>query len=475
MGNVESKIFWPLPFQKLTSSLLRSISDEDFYVLCKLVYKRNKKFRTNDRKSRSLIRVLIRRKKGSRTFHDIKQDPNLFFSKYKENAILDSFYSDRKKKWIHPARRKNKRHFTLEQFSFVDQPNKTLLLLQDIAISECTTLAARLDFADAKILDIGPYMVWGLMSKGMSPYLIGGKMAIPVQKVIEAVHLRKFMRMAEFKGLADNKDVWAFPLRERNPGPPTATPARAIGFSRVADQLVDAINEWLGALPKKLSLTQESRPRINKIVTEILENAERHAGTELGQWYVAGFMARCDSKDADDHSHEWYDCHIAFVNLGNTISEAICRSNTTSFYADLQSYLNKHHSPTGPSRDALATLYAMQDGISSLPEGAGGKGIMDMVELTNQLGHTEDIDHQPRISVISGNSCVQFSGPYKGCFVQNKESRKRVQTFNIQKQFDFPPDRHYVFDLDVKFPGTIVALRFSLDHKALEAQVDEAH
>lgn len=471
----ESKEFWPLPFRKLTSGLLRSLSDEDFFILCKLVYKKNKKYRANDRKSRSLIRVLMRRRKGLKTIHDVKQYPNLFFFKYKENAILDSFYPDRKRKWISPVRRTDEKHFTLDQFSFVDQPNKTLLLLQDIAISECTTLAARLDFSDAKILDIGPYIVWGLMSKGMSPYLIGGNMAIPVQKVIDAVNLRKFMQMTEFKGLADNKDVWAFPLKERNPGTPTATPDRAIGFSKVADQLVDAINEWLGALPKKLCLTRESKPHINNIVTEMLDNAERHAGTGSGQWYVAGFMARCDSTDADNRSHEWYDCHIAFVNLGNTISEAIYRSASTQIRTDLQSYLNKHHSRGSPSRDTLAALYAMQDGISSLPEGAGGKGMMDMVELTNQLGHTEDVDHQPRISIISGKSCVQFAGPYKGCFFQNEESRVRVQTFNTERQFDFPPDRRYVFDLDVKFPGTIVALRFSLDHEALEAQANEAN
>ena len=475
MENKKSKKFWPLPFRKLNSGLLQSLSDDDFFILCKLVYNRNKKYQANDRKSHSLIRVLMRRRKGLRKFHDMKQYPSLFLFKYKANAILDSFYPDRKKKWINPAKRTDKKHFTLDQFSFVDQPNKTLLLLQDIAISECTTLTARLDFADAKILDIGPYIVWGLMSKGMSPYLIGGNMAIPVQKVIDAVNLRKFMRMAKFKGSADNKDVWAFPLKEKNPGTPTADPAHAFGFSKVADQLVDAINEWLGALPKKLCLTQKSRPDINKIVTEVLENAERHAGTELEQWYVAGFMARYDSTDADNHSHEWYDCHIAFVNLGNTISEAMRGSTTTRIYNDLQSYLDKHYSPSGPSRDTLATLYAMQDGISSLPEGAGGKGMMDMVELTNQLGHTEDIDHQPRISIISGKSCVQFAGPYKGCFFQNEESRVRVQTFNTERRFDFPPDRRYVFDLDVKFPGTIVALRFSLDHEALEAQANEAH
>ena len=463
--------FWPLPFRKITSNLVRSISDEDFLILCRRVYKRNNKHQKSNRKSNSLIRTLMRRRKGLKAFLDMKQQrPELFFSKYKDDPILNSFYPDRKRKWIKPSTRKDEEYLILERFSFVDEPNRTLKLLQNIAISECTVRAARLDFADAHILDIGPYMVWGLMSKGMSPFLIGGKMATPVQKVIEAVRLRQFMKMSEFRDLADNKDVWAFPLRERHPGTPTATPARAIGFSRVADQLVYTINEWLGALPTAFELTREAKPRINKIATEILENAERHAGSENGQWYVAGFMARQNQIDDRGQCRDWHDCHISFVNLGDTISETIRNSAPKRISKDLQSYLDCHRSKDGPSPNTLATLYAMQDGISSLPEGAGGKGMMEMVELTNALGRTDDIKHQPAITIISGKSCIQFAGPYKGCFTHESGDGKRIQTFNAEKRFDFPPDWNYVYDLDVAFPGTIVALRFTIDHEALEPQ-----
>ena len=300
-------------------------------------------------------------------------------------------------------------------------------------------------------------------------------MDVSVQKVVEAVGIRKFMSMKAFKGLGSHKDVWAFPLRQRNPGTPTATPAMAIGFSRVADQLVDTVDEWLGALPISLELTKAARGQLNKIATEMLENAERHGrpGDEVGDWYVAGFMARREAGDRRGGLNAWYDCHVAIVNTGSTIAESILNSTETEekIRNDLDADIAQHHSRARRSREVLATLYAIQDGVSSLPQGRGGMGMMEMVALANELGHTEDPEHQPAITIISGRSCICFAGPYKG-YVGKSSDSKRVQPFNTEKSFESPPDGDYVFDLDFGFPGTIVALRFSLDYEALIRRTD---
>lgn len=138
---------------------------------------------------------------------------------------------------------------------------------------------------------------------------------------------------------------------------------------------------------------------------------------------------------------------------------------------DLESYIRRHQTGSNQSDNALATLYAMQDGVSSLPEGASGKGMMDMVEFTNTLGHTEDQERLPKITIISGRSCIRFAAPYNRC-LRGEKNPKRLQPFNAQNRLDFPPDMNYVFDLDFAFPGTIVALRFSLDHAALERRIN---
>ena len=466
-----SNNIWPLPFRRLESKkLLHNISDEEFYTLCRLVYRRACRHQSNDRQARKLVRRLIRRRKRSTetgprpTLH-----VGMLLAKYKKNSILENLYPDRSGKWLSPIHRKNTVHFDLNNFSFVDAPNDTMLQLQAIASAECTARDGSLDFGDSQILDIGPYVVWGLMSQGMAPFLLGGKMDIPVQKVIEAVGLRKFMKMAKFKGLRDYTDVWAFPLKQRNPGTPTATPAKAISFSMVADQLVDAVNEWLCALPVSLELTPKACAQLNKITTEILDNAERHGGlaNQTGDWYVAGFMARRHA----DRGKILYTCHIAIVNLGTTIAHNIRNLAEGTMRADLENYITRHRSRRGQSSDTLATLYAMQDGVSSLPKGRGGMGMMEMVTMVNALGRTEDLEHQPAITIISGRSCIRFAEPYKA-YRDRTSEQKRMQPFNPEGSFDSPPDQHYVCDLDVGFPGTIVALRFSLDYQALTQRIE---
>ena len=462
---------WPLPFRKLTKEVVQKLSDEEFYKLCRLVYRRASLHQLNDSQARKLVRRLNRRRReGLPIVPTIRElPPEMFLAKFKDNVILESLFFDRKKRWIAPVRRKDTVHFDLKNFSFVDAPNATMRQLNTIAEAECRARVGRLDFGDSRILDIGPYVVWGLMSEGMVPFLRGGTIDVAVQKVIEAVGLRKFMRMKEFKNLRDHKDVWAFPLRHRNPGTPTATPAKAIGFSKVADELVDTVDEWLAALPIPMELTNVARGNINKMATEILENAERHGhlGLEVGDWYVAGFMARRDLDDQGGEGNAWYDCHISIVNLGTTIAESILNSVDKGMRADLDKYVSRHHARRVQSREALATLYAMQDGVSSLPEGRGGMGMMEMVELANQLGSTEDPQHQPAITIISGRSCIRFTGPYKAYCYLPSGSKNRVQPFNSARSFDSPPDRDYVFDVDFSFPGTIVALRFSLDYETL--------
>ena len=396
----------------------------------------------------------------------------MLVAKFKKNLILDGLYPERQRQWVPPVRRKEGVHFDLSGFSFIDNPKDTLRQLRDIAVAECTARVGRLDFGDPQVRDIGPYVVWSLMSDGMAPFLQGGKMDIAVQKVFEAVGLRKFMRMAEFKGLKDHKDVWAFPLKQRNPGTPTAEPARAISFSRVADQLVDTVNDWLGALPVAFTLTEPARAHINKIATEMLENAERHGRPRevIGDWYVAGFMARRTPTEGTVSGSPWYDCHVAFVNMGTTIAENILGSTDERIRDDLEQYAVRHRSISGPSRATLATLYAMQDGVSSLPRGRGGMGMMEMVDMVNALGRTPEPTRQPAITIISGRSCIRFSGPFRNHRII--AGSKRVQPFNDQGSFDSPPDRRYVFDLDFGFPGTIVATRFALDYQAQKRRID---
>ena len=470
MSNTSIHKVWPTPFRKIGPRLLQKLDDDEFSLLCQLVYRRTIRHNSTSDHAHKLVRRMVRKRNRLISSPYVRDHrPRMLLFKYKSNEILDSLYPARRMQWLKPAKRRKTERIGLDNFSFVDSPNRTMHTLYQIARAECQARDGYLDFHDTRILDIGPYVVLGIMSRAMAPFLLGGSMDIAVKKVIEAVDLRSFMGIRPFKSLEDDKNVWAFRIRQRHPGKLTAEPERAIGFSLVADQLVDTVDDWLAALPRPLRLTQDARGQLNKLVTEMLDNAERHGGVgdELGDWYVAGFMARRGADGEGDGDRHWYDCHIAFVNLGHTIADTIQTTTHPIIRRDLDRYLSKHRARQGPSGALLASLYAMQDGVSSIPDLAAGMGMMEMVQLCNELGGTEDPEHQPAITIISGRSCIRFAGPYKTFLPFTSGLKGRRQPFNRQGEFELPPDNDYVFDLDYGFPGTIVAARFSLDHEAM--------
>ena len=89
------------------------------------------------------------------------------------------------------------------------------------------------------------------------------------------------------------------------------------------------------------------------------------------------------------------------------------------------------------------------------------------MEMVNVLGRTSGSQHQPAITVISGQACIRFAKPYNTWDSYDLSGLRRIQAFNPEASFDFPPDERHVFDLDYGFPGTIVTLRFSLDWQSL--------
>ena len=199
MARNTADTLWPVAFRRLAPALVQSLSEEDFARLCRLVRRRAKRRLPTSRHADDLVKRLKKRRSGAarmrRTVDLKRQNPRLLFARYRDNPILNSLHTRRSKLWIELIDRTESRDFSLKNFSFVDEPNKTMEILSDIAAAECTVITARIDFADERILDIGPYIVWGLISKDMAPVMIGGSIAPSVMKVLEAVRLRRFMGM----------------------------------------------------------------------------------------------------------------------------------------------------------------------------------------------------------------------------------------------------------------------------------------
>ena len=472
---------WPAGIGAITQKQIKSLSNRDFARLSKAHRERLIALGYSRRAAISAVRKLKKIRSKHQREHLLLQQQEMLHAQYQESHLLNSFLPKRARRWISPANRKVTTSISAKNFSLLDDPKSTLKTLADIVRFEGIAKSARLNFDDERVLDVSPYLLLGLLSGRMAPFITGGKISRGTQKVLEAVGLRDFLGIEPFRNRNDRLDIWPFSLQRRHPQSDTsAVPGESISFQKLSDRLVDAVNEWLAALPEPRTLSGEAMGQISNIATETLNNAERHSQDGgNGDWVVAGFMARRrvdeDGKAYPNYSLDhWYDCHLAFVNRGRPICDAVMTTPSSDVKNQILGYQKRHKSKSGCSKETLATAFAMQDNISSKPDNAGGKGMMTIVEVTNELSLNGIDGKGPKITVLSGKSCVMFSGDYCGFHRLKGEGAGRTQYFNPLQDIENPPSNEHVFDLDVQFPGTVIAVRFTLDPETMEALNDDS-
>lgn len=386
----------------------------------------------------------------------------------KENVVLDCLYPERAKNWKYSWKRKEQNTIELKDFSFIDNPIETINMLREVARAESECSSVSINFADTHTLDISPYMVLGLIQESMLPVVSGGKIKPRIREVIRSVNLDEFLGMARL-GKIDPGMVYPFKLRLRRPAGKSKRDnlsTSSTSEEKVAADFTVTVNKWLGQLEHPLELNQLGRSNILTLLGEVLDNAKRHSdpATADGQWAISGFM---EARLREDRSPTFV-CHLAIISTGATIFESLQRAPEVT-RAGINRYADKHRSRfmagSPYAEEALWTVVSLQDGVSRIPTSdagsPGGFGMMTLVEMTNALNQSPHPDEKPRLTIISGSSCLMIRDQYR--MFTKSAGGHRVLAFNAANVLDQPPDDKYVFGLPHRFPGTIVALRFYLD------------
>lgn len=456
---------WPSGVSDTSAFELRSLDDREFMQLRRAVVKRSRKRAANPKAN---DRALVKKRRVEPRMRYTKA---VMLAKPRKNEILDALVVDRASKWRRYNRRKPGARISCKDFSLIDNPLRTLDTLARIAEADCDSIYYEIDFEDAHVLDIAPFLVFGVMREGMAPMCRGGTVKAGTRKVLEAVGLREFLRMKPF-GRMRMDDVWPMPLMQRRRAGTSRSRKIAVEPTTAeirADQIVNRVDEWLRELTSPLQLTDHGRGRITGIVTETLNNAERHGRLDGdGEWIVAGFMAR--RQHVGGHEGFIHVCHLCFMNLGRPISETIMKAPADTT-VQIDRYCDRH-AGAGIGSPTLATVFALQDGISRFDQSAGnvsgGTGLMDMVEFANEVGRCQISGLGPKVAIVSGRSYVRFEAPYNEGFGTAHDER-RLQWFNSVNSISDPPDGSHVMDLPSYFPGTVITMRFVLDGSVQEA------
>jgi len=126
-------------------------------------------------------------------------------------------------------------------------------------------------------------------------------------------------------------------------------------------------------------------------------------------------------------------------------------------------YANKHLGKgifeTPYDEQALCTLYALQEGVSSLPE-RRGTGTTSLIDFFLQLA-----GKNPKMCVISGHALILFDGKYSLRAEPFEGGERKVIAFNNTNSLERPPDGSYVRTLSKPFPGTLISMKFNLKEK----------
>lgn len=388
----------------------------------------------------------------------------------KPSVLLDAFYPDRKTKWVTVTKRDRTKHdIDLKDFSLIDFPEKTIKNLQTISVGESKWLGFRINFLDTACLDISPYLILGLMHKSMPPLSSGGKITSTVTGMVDAVGLADFLSIGQISRRENEPTFHAFRVRYRRATGSSTSPNTAIEPSSreaLTDSLIDTVDEWLRSVVQK-ELNKQGKYHLSSILGEILNNAERHSDLVNGDgdWAVAGFLSFV--KDEIDSDKIKTFCSLSIISLGATISDSISKCEDHNTLVNMSGYINKHHDEAGISKECLATVYALQDGVSRFQQddtgekSRGGVGMMDMIQFVGALGTLGIEDAPPAITVLSGTACINIRAPHFSTVLTSGQGDSPRQVwFNEKNDIAVPPEASYVREMPIRFPGTAVAIRF---------------
>lgn len=439
--------------------------------------------RARMRHAKNVAREYLKRQRGTRvlSYEDKATEYTL-----RPSTILDHIVTDREKKFETSALKRKRRvgrvAVELKDMSFTHNPRETMSRLGQLADMESGAFEIKLDFHDTLCLDVGPFLLLSTIKRGMPDFFVGGDISLSMSKVMNALELDQELGIWVPIPEDQHTDVFPFPVHRRRQSGSTGSGTRYIdkqSHEKVANNLKTAFDNWLGVTTQQ-KLNVKGRRSVYKLVTETLDNAERHGDLlehqNDGDWIVAGFMARRGTGD-----QEYYRCHLAFLSTGTTISDTI-QTTPEPTKSKLDEYVAKHRSQIGTkahSTEHLSTVFALQDGVTrseeAVNEKRNGTGFQDILEFYSDLAAHGAEQANASMAIVSGRTCVLCNTPYMHGVRKDGEDSEREMWFNEANTQDLPPDRNNVIELDRCLKGTLISMAFTLDLDYLERTVDRAN
>ena len=236
--------------------------------------------------------------------------------------------------------------------------------------------------------------------------------------------------------------------------------------------LIDYVENCLKRFNK--TLTQDAKNSLGTILGEIISNAEEHS--TLNNRYLIGYM----EETSKEQSHYGI-LNIVIMNTGKTIYERFkypdkdenINNECVNRMQELSDKFTKKglFSANEFTEENLWTLYSLQGGVSIVPKNIRlrGSGTISFIKSFFSLKGSTDVDNVSRMSIISGNTRIDFDGSYQISETRDDNNRKLERmTFNRTNSLYDKPDSKYVYTTKYYFPGTLISAQLLINDSDVE-------
>ena len=263
------------------------------------------------------------------------------------------------------------------------------------------------------------------------------------------------IRKAEFE------DVLKLPMRSHNAL--TQHDRESIIIQKEIDttEIVDHVIACLGKMRK--TLTPEKRNDLSTVVGEILINAEEHS-TFRHRFSMAFF------REQNVNGKHFGLFRFVILNFGATIYEKFskneeCPTDVISKMKALSQQYTKHNffKENEFEEETLWTLYALQQGVTSVPGKRRGSGTIQFIRSFFNIKGSLEADNVSKMVILSGNTEIIFDGKYGITERIDGKNRFNMMTFNNSGSIEDMPDKDYVRHAKHFFPGTIITANILLN------------
>jgi hypothetical protein len=220
-------------------------------------------------------------------------------------------------------------------------------------------------------------------------------------------------------------------------------------------------------------LTEKGMSDLDGIISEILNNAEDHS--PFFTWYCFGnLFENTSGRDTDGFVGE---INLAFLNFGYSIFEGFedTKALNHAVYDEMEALyeyvINSSSGAKKFTKENLFTLYALQEGKSRLKYDkiSRGTGTIKFINSFLSLGDYEDESRgiKPKLLIYSGNTMLKCDSAFRPFKIEDAY----FLSLNKENSLEFPPSETHIKTLDMKFPGTFLAIKIYMNEAHLKKKV----